>query len=112
MAHYCCYCGEINKGSTPSLVFNTNAPLTNIEKLYLTFWQHGTFVLEKTKDDVVTVDEDTIKLTLKQEETLLFSSKYDVEVQLRIKYNSSNSAAVTSAISSFKINEVLKHEVI
>lgn len=112
MTHYCNYCGEISQGTTPSLVFNTNAPLTDINKLYLTFWQRDNFILEKDKDSVIFVDNDTIKVKLTQEETFLFSSKYDIEVQLRIKYEADNSPAITSAISTFKINRALKSEVI
>ena len=112
MTHYCNYCGEISQGSTPSLSFNTNAPLTDIDKLYLTFWQRGSFILEKDKDSIIYVDENTIKVRLTQKETFLFSDKYDIEVQLRIKYQSANSAAITSDISTFKINKALKNEVI
>jgi hypothetical protein len=109
MAQICC-CGGIFKGSTPSLYFNTNAPLTSVKSMYLTFYQRDKFILEKELKDIIVVDENTIKVKLSQEETLLFSSKYDIAVQLRIKYN--ENSAVTSEINIFNMKEVLKHEVI
>lgn len=110
MTQICC-CGDgIYKGSTPSLFFNINTPLVNIDKMTMIFSQCGTIILEKNKDDITTVDEDTIKVKLTQKETLMFSSKYEIEAQIRIKYTSG--AAVTSAITCFNIGEVLKNEVI
>jgi hypothetical protein len=109
---YSCACSGVYKGSTPSLFFNTNAPLTNIAKMWLTFQQCGQVILDKDETDIAIVDSDTVKLKLTQEETLLFSSKYDIEVQLRIRYNGVAGATVTSAVSSFRMNEVIKHEVI
>ena len=109
---YSCACSGVYKGSTPSLFFNTNAPLTNIAKMWLTFQQRGQVILDKDETDIAIVDSDTVKLKLTQEETLLFSSKYDIEVQLRIRYNGVAGATVTSAVSSFRMNEVIKHEVI
>ena len=109
---YNCTCTGVYKGSTPSLFFNTNAPLTNIKKMWLTFRQRDIIVLDKDESDITIVDSDTVKLKLTQEETLLFSSKYDIEVQLRIRYNGVTGAAVTSDTGSFRMNEVIKHEVI
>ena len=114
MTQICCCGGDVSKGSTPSLSFNINTPLTNINAMYLTFYQREMLILEKNKDEIIIVDEDTIKIKLTQEETLLFSAKYPVQVQIRIKYDTANggSAAVTSGITEFHFNEVLKHEVI
>ena len=106
-------CGGIFKGSTPSLYFNTNADLDiAIEKLYVSFYQCGQPIIEKTKDEVelITDGVNQIKLTLTQEDSLKFSSKYEVQVQLRIKYE--GGSTVTSGIGTFYMKEVLKHEVI
>ena len=106
-----CTCSGIHKGSTPSLLFNTNAPLTNMDKIVLTFRQLDNIVLEKEDSAIVVVDTDTVKVKLTQEETLLFSHRYPIDVQLRIRYKSGG-ATVTSDISSFKMSEVIKNEVI
>lgn len=105
-----CYCGGVFKGSTPTLNFNVNAPLENIQAMYLTFEQCGIPILEKDINNIKIVDLDTINVTLTQEETLLFSSKYDIEVQFRAKYE--DGSATTSDINTFNICRVLKNEVI
>ena len=105
-----CNCTKIFQGSTPSLYFNTNAPLYNIREIRLTLTQCGITVLEFNKTRVQIVDEDTVKIKLTQQETLLLSSKYEIEPQLRIKYN--DGSAVTSDSIPFTIEEVKKYEVI
>ena len=109
-------CGGIFQGSTPSLYFNTNADLdADLAAVYITFVQCGVIIFEKDINSIEKITDDEqnkIKVTLTQEETLMLSSKYDVEVQLRIKYNNDNGAAVVSEIEQFQIKEVLKYEVI
>ena len=105
-----CYCGGVFKGSTPTLNFNINTPLENIQVMYLTFEQRGMLILEKDINNIQIIDKDTIAVTFTQEETLLFSSKYDIEVQFRAKY--ADGAATTSDINTFNMYRVLKHEVI
>ena len=104
----CCH-DIIFKGSTPTLSFETNAPLDNYTEIYLTLEQCGIFILEKTKSDVKIV-ENNIEIELTQEETMLLSHKYDIEAQLRIKY--ADGAALTSEINTFNIGRVLKNGVI
>ena len=112
MINICCCSAEvIYKGSTPTLYFTTNAPLVDIETAIITFQQCGQIILEKTKDDITIIENEGLKLKLTQEETLLFSAKYEIEAQLRIKY-STEDVAVTSGITCFTMGEVLKHEVI
>ena len=107
-----CQCTKIFQGSTPSLYFNTNAPLQNvgIKAIYLTLRQCGVIVLEKTGPFVQIVDNDTVKIKLTQEETMLLSSKFEIEPQLRIKYN--DGSVVVSDKVPFMIEEVIKKEVI
>ena len=105
-----CYCGGVFKGSTPTLNFNINTPLENVQAMYLTFEQRGVLVLEKDINSIQIIDENTIAVTLTQEETLLFSSKYDIEVQFRAKYT--DGSATTSDINTFNMYKVLKNEVI
>jgi hypothetical protein len=99
----------IFKGSTPTLSFDTNAPLTNFEEMYLTLEQCGIFVLEKTKEQIQ-INGQSFEIELTQEETLLLSHKYDIEAQCRIKYT--DGSVLTSEINTFNIGRVLKQEVI
>ena len=80
------------------------------ETYYMTFRQHGQIILEKEDNQIVRVDKDTIKVKLKQEETLLFSSKFPIEVQIRTKY--ADGAAVASNIMEFWLDDIIKDGVI
>jgi hypothetical protein len=69
----------------------------------------GTIILEKTLQDIQIIDEDSIKVSLTAQESLLFSDKYEVECQFMIKYI--NDAVITSEPPLiFDVNKVL-HEV-
>ena len=130
-----CSCNGIFQGSTPTLLFDTNTPLVDICLINIVLSQLGQIVLDKThycvasvlgnfklgkdiigdeveqeSNGITKVDESTLQLTLTQAETLMLSSKYDIDVQLRILYN--DGSAVTSEISVLHIHPVLKNEVL
>ena len=81
-----CICRHFTRGTTPSFTFDMSIRLENVEELNVTFTQLNTVVLEKNKDDIIVLDEDTVKITLTEEETKLFSDKYSTACQFRIKY--------------------------
>jgi hypothetical protein len=130
-----CSCNGIFQGSTPTLLFDTNTPLVDIYLINIVLSQLGYIILDKThyggaailgdlklgKDiigegleqeanGIAKVDESTLQLTLTQEETLMLSSKYDIDIQLRILYK--DGSAVTSETSVLHIHPVLKNEVL
>jgi hypothetical protein len=53
--------------------------LDNVEELNVTFAQLNTVILEKNKNDIIILDEDSIKVRLTEQETKLFSDKYEVK---------------------------------
>ena len=130
-----CNCSVIFQGSTPTLLFDTNTPLVDICLINIVLSQLGQIVLDKTHDGevsvlgdlelgvdtigklfkqevngIVKVDENTLQLTLTQAETFMLSSKYDIDVQLRILYN--DGSAVASETSVLHIHPALKNEVL
>ena len=97
-----CYCKGMSRGTTPSFSFHLSIPMLGRETYYMTFRQHGQIILEK--------EDNQIKVKLKQEETLLFSSKFPIEVQIRTKY--ADGAAVASNIMEFWLDNIIKDGVI
>lgn len=80
------------RGTTPThtFTFDTLDPST-FKVLNIYYAQQGEEILQKSKEDCIFKTKETDKgtiylavVTLTQEETLKFKSKYDVEVQLRI----------------------------
>ena len=104
-----CVCKQFTRGTTPSFTFDMKVHLGNIKEFYVTFVQLDTIIIEKTIEDIKIIDEDSIKVNLTVEESLLFSDKYPVKCQFMIKYI--NNVVVTSEPPLiFEVNKVL-HEV-
>lgn len=104
-----CTCRQFTRGTTPSFTFDMKVHLGNIKEFYITFVQLGVIVLEKTLTDIEMIDDDSIKVSLTAQESLLFSDKYEVECQFMIKYV--NDVVITSEPPLlFNVNKVL-HEV-
>ena len=89
-----CTCRQFTRGTTPSFTFDMKVHLGNIKEFYITFMQLGTIIVEKTLSDIKIIDDDSVKISLTEEESLLFSDKYDVECQFMIKYI--NDVVITS----------------
>lgn len=101
-----CTCRHFTRGTTPSFTFDLSVHLDSVEELNVTFTQLNTVVLEKNKENIIVLDENSIKVSLTEAETKLFSDKYEVECQFRIKYN--NGAVITSEPPIiFEVNKML-----
>jgi len=100
----------MRRGTNPVLTFTLPEAIT-ISALYITFQQGGQTVLEKDLTSV-TYDQEsgTITLPLTQEETLLFSERVPVWVQLRLRDNLDN--AVASEPMRVDVGEIFKDGVI
>jgi hypothetical protein len=102
-----CVCKQFTRGTTPSFTFDMKVHLGNIKEFYVTFVQLDTIIVEKTLKDIKIIDEDSIKVNLTTEESLLFSDKYPVKCQLMIKYI--NDVIITSEPPLiFEVNKVLR----
>lgn len=105
-----CYCKGMSRGTTPSFNFHLCTQTFGTETYWVNFRQHGQNILEIEDKDVVRVDADTIKVKLDQEQTLLFSSKFPIECQIRVKY--ADGAAIASTIMKFDLGDIIKNGVI
>lgn len=104
-----CTCRQFTRGTTPSFTFDMKVHLGNVKEFYVTFVQLDTIIIEKTLKDIKIIDEDSIKVNLTADESLLFSDKYPVKCQFMIKYI--NDVVITSEPPLiFEVNKVL-HEV-
>lgn len=109
MAIMKCVCKHFTRGTTPSFTFDMSVHLDSVEELNVTFTQLNTVVLEKNKNDIIVLDADSVKVTLTEQETKLFSDKHDVKCQFRIKYT--NGAIVTSEPPIiFEVNPMLRED--
>lgn len=71
----------MRQGTTPTIVINVNnIDLSELKSVYITFEQDG-FLLRKDMSQIE-IEDDEIRITLTQEETLKFK-KGIVNVQLR-----------------------------
>ena len=73
----------MRRGTTPTHTFSTDISLVGAEVLFVTYKQLTKTVLEKTVRDV-TIKEDSVEVTLTQQETLRFKEG-DVEMQIRAR---------------------------
>ena len=96
------------RGTTPTHIFDTDISLVEAEVIYVTYKQ-GKVILEKTKDDV-RVTENQLQVELTQEETLMFATNREAEVQIRAKF--ADGTAVASNVSQIIVAPIIKEGVI
>ena len=95
--------------TTPTHIFNVNLDFTNVDVIYVTYNQNGTNVIEKSKPDL-TITENSITLTLTQEDTGKLVFAQPVEIQIRARFY--DGTAVASNIMKTTVERVLKGGVI
>lgn len=101
--------GTMIRGTTPTLVFDVDADLTDAQVIYITLRQIGRDAIEKTQEDItVGVRELSVRLT--QEETLKLESGLPVEIQIRARF--ADGSAIASNIMRADAGRILKEGVI
>ena len=98
----------MRRGTTSTNIFNTNEDLTDT-KVYVSYFQRGRIVLEKTNKDIV-IDHNKITVPLSQSDTLRLSS--DVPIHIQVRYINNNGLASASNIIETKIEKILRGGVI
>lgn len=88
---------SIVRGTTPTIkyTFNEVDPST-IAIAYFTIKQNGQVVLEKTTEEMV-VGDDYVEWNLTQEETLSFSTRKELDLQMRYRTTNGNAYATQHA---------------
>ena len=97
------------RGTTPKLNFKLPFNVSILNNLYITFNQNNKTLLEKTLNDCV-LKGNVVAISLSQEETLSFSAKENIEIQLRAKTIEGDALASNIIITS--VGEILKEGVI
>lgn len=93
------------RGTTPTLKFILPVDRAKITALHLCFAQQGEIVLEKKLDDCKW-EENTLLVSLTEEETLLFNAQKGMaEMQLRI---GCGDARMVSNIMCLSVERILK----
>ena len=72
------------RGTTPLVVFDVDMDLREADRIRVIFRQCGEVVIAAELDRL-TVEEDSISLTLTQEETLAFCSNRDRPIEIQIR---------------------------
>ena len=97
----------MRRGSTPTNTFEVDLDLT-AATIFVSYEQNGSIIIEKTGTDL-TVTDESIELTLTQEETLRFRPG---EVLIQIRYVFPNGTADASNIIRTTAERILKDGVI
>jgi len=96
----------MRRGTTTQHIITPGIDLTSA-KVFLTYVQGNTTVLERTNDDVgLTITADTITNTITQAESFEFTTNQAVKVQLR--WVTADGTAGASNVFSVSVDDVLK----
>lgn len=97
------------RGTTPTLEFSLPIETSTLSEAWITLAQCGQVVINKTLSDCE-IGENTLDLTLTQDETLALSSEAQTEIQLRVK--TSSGKAFASKIFTESTERILKDGVL
>lgn len=97
------------RGTTPTHTFNLPFDTYLIDKIKISYAQDGNVVLTKEKDDC-TLQGNSVKVRLTQEETLKFNARYKVQIQVRVLTTESDSLA--SKIYERSMEDILEEGVL
>ena len=98
------------RGTTPTHTFNIPFNVQLISKLRILYSQDDVLILAKNMEDCV-ISDNSISVTLTQEDTLSFNAKKNVEIQIRILTVENKAlASIPKKVSVLKLleNEVLR----
>ena len=96
-------------GTTPTHKFTLPVDASGIKNIHIIYAQDGVPVLIKTMEDC-SFDENTVSVTLTQEETFLF--KYNKMAEIQIRLLSFNEDVISSSIFPIYICRSLEDEVL
>lgn len=99
----------MRQATTPTHTFELPFDTSLIDKVRVTYKQGDALVIDKRREDC-TMEGQTIRLTLTQEETLALDPDYGVDIQLQVLTTGGN--ALTSDIYTRTVYEVQSGEVL
>jgi len=98
----------MTRGTTPTHKLNVNVDLTEA-RVYVTYKQRGSVIVERNNEEetnTLTIDSESVVLTLTQEETLKFYTNEKVDIQIRAVFE--DGTAIASSIVSVYTDKILK----
>lgn len=101
---YYIYTGEeIGRGTTPNCKFKFSIDPSQITKCNIIFSQNNNVIFIKTLEDCV-VDSENLSISVKltQEETLMFTTKFSMQIQIRIKLTNGTVASSNLLVSNIR----------
>ena len=97
----------MRRGTTPTLTFTTPYAAELVESGYISFSQRGTDVLDiPLSNQAVTIADNSISVTLTQEQTLAFTTTDTLKIQIRAILASGK--AVASNIVTDSVCPIIK----
>lgn len=102
--------GIVIRGTTPEHEFGLPYPKDTIDKIYITYGQNGKSLFIKSKNDCV-IDNEKIKVSLTQEETLQFNAKKHLYIEIKIRLNNGKIVQTETPIV-LKVIDTMNEEVI
>lgn len=99
----------MTRATTPTHKFTFPIDPSTFEKILITYKQGKKIVLEKTEKDSI-ISDMTVLVPLTQEETNLFNSREDVEIQVRVLTYANKALASKKFVKP--VNDVLNDEIL
>lgn len=99
----------MRRATTPKLAISIDVDLRDCWYRVVFAQTHGAKVVKNQNDCELSEDGKTIYVQLSQEETLLFSDRYKVNVQIR--YGKDSSVCATNIVM-ISVDQILDEEVI
>lgn len=100
---------EFIRGTTPTHIFEIPFDSDIVKSMNITYCQHKEIILEKDLSDCI-LDGNSISVTLSQDDTLKFSHRRPVEIQIKILTNSGK--VLATSVTDIKVGRVLSEEVL
>ena len=97
------------RGTTPTHIFEIPFDSSYLKRILITYFQDKHIVIEKTENDC-TLEGKSISTTLSQEDTLKFSHRKPVEIQIRVL--TIDDIALATLIREVDVGRVLNEEVL
>lgn len=95
----------MRRGTTPTLTFNLPFNVEEIRYCEIYFSQNDNLVIEKTMEDCV-LEDNKLRVTLSQADTLLFDEDEKAEVQIRFVFT--NGTVDATEVIKDKVKKILK----
>lgn len=97
------------QGTTPTHIFNIPFDTSLVKEVKIIYAQDDSIIFTKTIDDCV-LEDKTIRTTLTQKDTFLFTTGKEVQIQLRVL--TKKDVALASVIKKVSCCKCLDNEVL